>query len=177
MAAGKFVKGVLFSSRLFIQVLLFTIFSLLFALPAIRTYQKREVSNTCQQKNITRNLWKDTAFPISPPLLSYDGSKSCVCFSRWWWSHLRRRQADFRRLPSLFWQRTDGSSGQRWTIFHTSYQNQNCQCHRMAVVVTRNKKWSPENTITFFLISFIFANNIETFAIYRWPLVGGETQL
>ena len=77
MATGKFVRGVLFSSRPFIQVLLFTIFSLLFALPAIRTYQKREVSNICQQKKINRNLWKDTTFPISPALSSSDGSKSC----------------------------------------------------------------------------------------------------
>ena len=39
----KIVKKVLFSSRLIVQVLLFAIFSLLFALPAISTYQKREV--------------------------------------------------------------------------------------------------------------------------------------
>ena len=39
----KLAKEVLFSSRLLIQLLLFAIFSLLFALPAIRTYQKKEV--------------------------------------------------------------------------------------------------------------------------------------
>ena len=36
-------KDVLFSSRLLVKVLLFAIFSVLFALPAIRTYQKKEV--------------------------------------------------------------------------------------------------------------------------------------
>ena len=43
MATGKCAKKILFSSRLIIQVLLFVIFSVLFAFPAIRTYQKREV--------------------------------------------------------------------------------------------------------------------------------------
>ena len=40
---GKFAKRVIFSSQMIIQLLLFVLFSLLFALPAIRTYQKREV--------------------------------------------------------------------------------------------------------------------------------------
>ena len=39
----KLAKEVLFSRRPITQVLLFAIFSFLFALPAIRTYQKREV--------------------------------------------------------------------------------------------------------------------------------------
>ena len=43
MAKLKFAKKIIFSSRLIIQVLLFAIFLFLFALPAIRTYQKREV--------------------------------------------------------------------------------------------------------------------------------------
>ena len=43
MTKWKVAKKVLFSSRLIIQILLFAIFCLLFALPAIKTYQKREV--------------------------------------------------------------------------------------------------------------------------------------
>ena len=42
-APCKVAKEVLFSSRLLVKVLLFAIFSVLFALPAIRTYQKKEV--------------------------------------------------------------------------------------------------------------------------------------
>ena len=44
----KFHEKVLSSSRLIFQVLLFAIFSVLFALPAIQTYQKREVLYFCQ---------------------------------------------------------------------------------------------------------------------------------
>ena len=39
----KLAKKVLFSSRLIFQILLFATFFFLFALPAIRTFQKREV--------------------------------------------------------------------------------------------------------------------------------------
>ena len=55
MARGKLVKKVLFSSRLIIQVLLFAIFSLLFALPAIRTYQKREVRDSNYHQSINQH--------------------------------------------------------------------------------------------------------------------------
>ena len=51
MPTWKYVKRVLFSIRLFIQVLLFAIFSFFFALPAIRTYQKSEVRDGINEKS------------------------------------------------------------------------------------------------------------------------------
>ena len=98
-------------SRRLIQIPLFVTFSLLFAFPAIKTYQKKEVSigSILAQKLILQyvQIWLKALVLFGYIMVLLFG----FAMHRWLQSHLRRKRMDFLLLQFLSWPWTPRDGG------------------------------------------------------------------